>query len=320
MHADTIAPEAACTSVQFHLQVSPQDYAATLERRAVHRRRAARARRELAVPVRQGAVARDPDRAVRAGHRHPAGGAEGAGRAAAGVVRRALDHLDLRPVRGERPLLPGAAAGLRRRGSGRGAGPRRHPAAGRAADAQRHHLPLEPAGVRRLPRQAAPAGGEPGAARRPDRRRRPRQRARSTTACCGCSPSRTGRCGRRCPSPRPRTTSTPAPGTASTPSSTGRASARCRPPSWCCAGCCRWRTRAWTTGASTPPSRDRLLGIIERRCLSQRNGAEWQAETFHRIDEQSSRWTAATRCARCCAATSSTCTATSPCTPGPTRT
>ena len=27
-HADTIAPEAACTSVQFHLQVSPQDYAA----------------------------------------------------------------------------------------------------------------------------------------------------------------------------------------------------------------------------------------------------------------------------------------------------
>ncbi|MCV2489845.1 hypothetical protein OF117_10770 [Geodermatophilus sp. YIM 151500] len=29
MRADTIAPEAACTSVQFHLQVSPQDYAAT---------------------------------------------------------------------------------------------------------------------------------------------------------------------------------------------------------------------------------------------------------------------------------------------------
>src|SRR5579875_247652 len=28
VHADTIAPEAACTSVQYHLQVSPQDYAA----------------------------------------------------------------------------------------------------------------------------------------------------------------------------------------------------------------------------------------------------------------------------------------------------
>jgi hypothetical protein len=29
VHADTIAPEAACTSVQFHLQVSPDDYAKT---------------------------------------------------------------------------------------------------------------------------------------------------------------------------------------------------------------------------------------------------------------------------------------------------
>jgi hypothetical protein len=28
----------------------------------------------------------------------------------------------------------------------------------------------------------------------------------------------------------------------------------------------------------------RLLGIIERRCITHRNGAEWQAETFHRID------------------------------------
>jgi gamma-glutamyl:cysteine ligase YbdK (ATP-grasp superfamily) len=31
---------------------------------------------------------------------------------------------------------------------------------------------------------------------------------------------------------------------------------------------------------------DRLLGVIERRCLTQRNGAEWQVEMFHRIDEQ----------------------------------
>jgi len=30
---------------------------------------------------------------------------------------------------------------------------------------------------------------------------------------------------------------------------------------------------------------DRLLGIIERRCTTHRNGAEWQAETFHRIDD-----------------------------------
>jgi hypothetical protein len=29
--------------------------------------------------------------------------------------------------------------------------------------------------------------------------------------------------------------------------------------------------------------RDRLLGIIEGRCTAQRNGATWQAETFHRL-------------------------------------
>jgi len=31
---------------------------------------------------------------------------------------------------------------------------------------------------------------------------------------------------------------------------------------------------------------DRLLGVIERRCTAYRNGAEWQVETFRRIDEQ----------------------------------
>ncbi len=30
---------------------------------------------------------------------------------------------------------------------------------------------------------------------------------------------------------------------------------------------------------------DRLLAIIERRCTSHQNGAEWQARTFHHIDE-----------------------------------
>jgi gamma-glutamyl:cysteine ligase YbdK (ATP-grasp superfamily) len=32
--------------------------------------------------------------------------------------------------------------------------------------------------------------------------------------------------------------------------------------------------------------RDRLLGVIERRCTTQQNGAEWQARTFHRIDDE----------------------------------
>jgi hypothetical protein len=31
---------------------------------------------------------------------------------------------------------------------------------------------------------------------------------------------------------------------------------------------------------------DRLLGAIERRCTAYRNGAEWQVETVHRIEEQ----------------------------------
>jgi hypothetical protein len=29
--------------------------------------------------------------------------------------------------------------------------------------------------------------------------------------------------------------------------------------------------------------RERLLGIIERRCVEQTNGASWQAAAFHRL-------------------------------------
>ena len=38
----------------------------------------------------------------------------------------------------------------------------------------------------------------------------------------------------------------------------------------------------------TPQVRDRLLGIIEQRCLHHRNGAGWQAEQFHRIEAERS--------------------------------
>jgi hypothetical protein len=31
--------------------------------------------------------------------------------------------------------------------------------------------------------------------------------------------------------------------------------------------------------------RDRLLGIVERRCVSMQNGAAWQAAAFHRLYE-----------------------------------
>ena len=174
--ADSILPEAACTSTQFHVQTSPDQFAAYWNASQAISVDPARGRRQLAVRPGQGAVARDADPAVRAGRRHPQRGAQGAGRAAAGVVRRALDHLGLRPVRGERPLLPGAAADHRRRGPGGGARGGRHPAALRAAAAQRHDLPLEPAGLRHPGRPPAPAGGEPRAARRPDRRRPDGQR------------------------------------------------------------------------------------------------------------------------------------------------
>jgi hypothetical protein len=38
--------------------------------------------------------------------------------------------------------------------------------------------------------------------------------------------------------------------------------------------------------------RDRLLGVIEQRCLTQRNGAAWQAEMFHALhDRRGDRYT-----------------------------
>ena len=38
-----------------------------------------------------------------------------------------------------------------------------------------------------------------------------------------------------------------------------------------------------------PRDRDRLLTIVERRCVTQRNGAAWQAEAFHRLHEHDDR-------------------------------
>jgi hypothetical protein len=34
-----------------------------------------------------------------------------------------------------------------------------------------------------------------------------------------------------------------------------------------------------------PAERDRLLGVIQGRCLTGRNGAAWQIETVRRLDE-----------------------------------
>ena len=35
-----------------------------------------------------------------------------------------------------------------------------------------------------------------------------------------------------------------------------------------------------------PADRDRLLGIIERRCVTLRNGATWQSREFHRLYDE----------------------------------
>jgi hypothetical protein len=40
---------------------------------------------------------------------------------------------------------------------------------------------------------------------------------------------------------------------------------------------------AWGIDSSV---RDRLLGVIEGRCTTQVNGAEWQARAFHHIDDE----------------------------------
>ena len=147
-----------------------------LERRAGDRRRAARDRRELAVLLRPRAVAGDADRALRAGHRHPArrssrprACARGCGSASAGSPRSSTSSR--RTSRSSRRCCRCASRRTRR-----GARGRRRALARRAAPPQRHDLPLEPADLRRRPRQAAPARREPRAPRRPDRRRHARQR------------------------------------------------------------------------------------------------------------------------------------------------
>ena len=85
----------------------------------------------------------------------------------------------------------------------------------------------------------------------PDRRRHPRQRRLLLRARARRWPRASGRSGRRCRSPRPRTTCTRAPATASTRASTGRASATCRSTSSCSAGCSRSPTRGSSSTAST---------------------------------------------------------------------
>ena len=275
-HVDTIMPEAACTSVQFHLQVSPEAFGSYWN--------AAQAVAGIQVALAANSPflfgrelwreTRDP--ALRAGHRHPAGGTQAARRPAPGLVRRAVDHLGFRPVRREPAVLPGAAAAARGRGSRGRAGQRRGAAAGRADAAQRHGLPVEPPGLRGRRRQAAPAGGEPGAARRADRRGRAGQRRVLLRHRPGAGRYRAPGMdadvlrGRRREPGRGR----PARDRRQGLLARRRRDRRC--PSWRCGGCCRRPGKACGSGASSTADADRMLGIIEQRCLSGRTGATWQ--------------------------------------------
>lgn len=162
----SIAPEAACTSVQLHLQVTPARFADVWNA----------AQAVAAVQVAIGAnspflfgrelwrESRPPLFQQSTDTRPPELQAQGA---SAHLVRRAVDLLGVRPLRGEPALLPASAAHQRRGGPARGPRRRRHSPARRTRAAQRHGLPLEPARVRRRRRSPAPARGEPGAARRP---------------------------------------------------------------------------------------------------------------------------------------------------------
>ena len=294
---------------------TPRTFAGVLERGAGDRRRAGRARRELAVPLRQGAVARDPDR--RCSSRPPT------------PARRSCKAQGVRPrvwfgerwitsifdlfeenVRYFPALLPicddedpvevlrraatsprWASCGCTTAPSTAGTGPSTTSSRGRP------HLRVENRVLPAGPTVVDIAG----------------QRAPSTTGWCARWPRTTGRSGRRCRSRPPRRTSTPAPGDGIDAACllAGRW-ARCRPPSWCCAGCCRWPHEGLDRWGVDPGDRDRLLGIIEQRCLTGRNGAAWQAATFHRLYEEPAARPPrrAARDDRC--ATSSTCTRNEP--------
>ncbi len=144
---------------------------------------------------------------------------------------------------------------------GRAAPARREPRAGRRADGDRHD------GQRRLLLRADPHPG----------------RGRPAAVVADVVLGRRGELPRRPPS------------TASARASTGPASARCPRPSWCCVGCCRWRTRGSSAGASRPTRRTRLLEIIEQRCVLGRNGASWYVDRVTAHEEKGADRTEALR-------------------------
>ena len=160
-HAGSITPEAACTSVQLHLQVSPDAFASYWNAaQAIAGVQVALAANspflfgrqlwdETRITLFEQATDTRPDELKQQGVRPRVWFGE----------RWITSVFDL--FEENLRYFPGPAAYLRGRGPARGAGRRGDPAAGRDEPAQRDHLPLEPSRLRRRRRPAAPAGGKP---------------------------------------------------------------------------------------------------------------------------------------------------------------
>ena len=284
--ADTITPEAACTSVQLHLQVDPSAFGAALERRAGDRRRSSSRWRA----TRRSSSARSCG------------------------ARRASRSSSRPPTPARRSCAPRACA--RACGSASAGSPRSSTSSRRTSATSRRCCRC----ARRRTRSRCSAGGDiprlqelrlhNGTIYRWNRpiydvvRGRPHLRVENRVLPAGPTvvdilanaafyyglirvlvdagpadlvadvvPGRRGELPRR-RARRDRRERLLA--------GRGRGA---RSPSSCCGGCCRWPTRAWRAGASTQADRDRLLGVIEQRCLKGVNGASWQAATFHKLYE-----------------------------------
>ena len=285
-HADTIAPEAACTSVQFHLQVSPQEYAPNWNAAqclaGVQLALGANSPflfgkelwRETRVALFEQATDTRPQELKEQGVRPRVWFGER-------WITSVFDQFE-ENVRYFPSLLPVCDAEDPVDGARPAATPRGW--ASCACTTAR-----STAGTGRC--TTSTAASRTCASRTgccPPGRRwwTSSPTARSTTARCARSSSRTGRSGRRCRSPPRSTTSSPGarrgidahlywPGLGEVPA-TELVLRRLLPMA-------REGLAAW--GVDTAVS-DRLLGIIEGRCTTHQNGAEWQSRMFHRIDEK----------------------------------
>ena len=136
-----------------------------------------------------------------------------------------------------------------------------------AAAAQRHDLPVEPAHLRHRRGEAAPAGREPSAPRRPDHHRRPRQRRLLLRVHPDARPRGPSGLDEDELRRAPRTSAGP-PVTASTHGCTGPASVSSPPTSSCCVTCFPLAHEGLRQWGVSDAVRERYLGVIEGRCTT----------------------------------------------------